>query len=185
MASVYITHVLRRACLTRTFLTIKVSKEDYNASVSARPQPINISTCGPDDSSVTGVLPEHLKMPLSSRRRTTRPVHATHTTHTTYSARPSLMTRLRAKAAPRHSTAHHTSTTAAGPRTSRRSRHADPVVTTTSAPVHHHQRKTSMSDKISGAVLKIKGSLTRRPGVKAAGTRRMRGTDGRGAHRYY
>ncbi|KAG8677039.1 hypothetical protein FPOAC2_03158 [Fusarium poae] len=54
------------------------------------------------------------------------------------------------------------------------------------APVHHHQRKPSMKDKVSGALLKIKGSLTRRPGVKAAGTRRMHGTDGRGArHRRY
>lgn len=59
-----------------------------------------------------------------------------------------------------------------------------------------------MKDKVSGALLKLKGSLTRRPGVKvcfysnyssnninltdcqqAAGTRRMRGTDGRGSHR--
>ncbi|RGP65358.1 hypothetical protein FLONG3_9254 [Fusarium longipes] len=55
-----------------------------------------------------------------------------------------------------------------------------------SAPVHHHQRRPSMKDKVSGALLKLKGSLTRRPGVKAAGTRRMHGTDGRGArHRRY
>ncbi|KIW31747.1 uncharacterized protein PV07_03345 [Cladophialophora immunda] len=47
------------------------------------------------------------------------------------------------------------------------------------------RRKTSVSDKISGAMLKLKGTLTRRPGQKAAGTRRMHGTDGRGAHRYY
>ncbi|KAL4725196.1 hypothetical protein ACLX1H_007342 [Fusarium chlamydosporum] len=54
------------------------------------------------------------------------------------------------------------------------------------APVHHHQRRPSMKDKVSGALLKLKGSLTRRPGVKAAGTRRMHGTDGRGArHRRY
>ncbi|KAM0557123.1 hypothetical protein ACHAPJ_005386 [Fusarium lateritium] len=49
------------------------------------------------------------------------------------------------------------------------------------APVHHHQRRPSVKDKVSGALLKLKGSLTRRPGVKAAGTRRMHGTDGRGA----
>lgn len=34
------------------------------------------------------------------------------------------------------------------------------------APVHHHQRRPSMKDKVSGALLKLKGSLTRRPGVK-------------------
>ncbi|KAH6697102.1 hypothetical protein F5X68DRAFT_2187 [Plectosphaerella plurivora] len=45
------------------------------------------------------------------------------------------------------------------------------------------QRKPTMGDKISGAMLKLKGSLTRRPGQKAAGTRRMHGTDGRGQRR--
>ncbi|KAF5002295.1 hypothetical protein FDECE_10651 [Fusarium decemcellulare] len=55
---------------------------------------------------------------------------------------------------------------------------------TRAAPVHHHQRRPSMKDKVSGALLKLKGSLTRRPGVKAAGTRRMHGTDGRGSRRH-
>ncbi|KAH6968702.1 hypothetical protein HG530_006356 [Fusarium avenaceum] len=60
------------------------------------------------------------------------------------------------------------------------------ATTAHAAPVHHHQRRPSMKDKVSGALLKLKGSLTRRPGVKAAGTRRMHGTDGRGArHRRY
>ncbi|APA12762.1 predicted protein [Sclerotinia sclerotiorum 1980 UF-70] len=54
--------------------------------------------------------------------------------------------------------------------------------TTRSQPAHHHHRKPSMGDKISGALLKLRGSLTRRPGLKAAGTRRMRGTDGKGSH---
>jgi hypothetical protein len=30
----------------------------------------------------------------------------------------------------------------------------------------HHRRKASIGDKISGAMLKLKGSLTHRPGVK-------------------
>jgi hypothetical protein len=50
-------------------------------------------------------------------------------------------------------------------------------------PVHHQKRHATMGDKISGAMLKLKGSLTHRPGQKAAGTRRMHGTDGRGSHR--
>ncbi|KAK4122337.1 hypothetical protein N657DRAFT_647023 [Parathielavia appendiculata] len=58
---------------------------------------------------------------------------------------------------------------------------------TTAAPMtvtHHHQkRRTSIGDKISGALLRLKGTITGRPGVKAAGTRRMHGTDGRGARR--
>ena len=34
------------------------------------------------------------------------------------------------------------------------------------APVHHHRRKASMGDKVSGAMMKLRGSLTRRPGLK-------------------
>ncbi|KAK0728639.1 hypothetical protein B0T26DRAFT_748824 [Lasiosphaeria miniovina] len=51
------------------------------------------------------------------------------------------------------------------------------------APVHHQKRHASLGDKLSGALLRLKGSLTGRPGQKAAGTRRMRGTDGRGSRR--
>lgn len=46
------------------------------------------------------------------------------------------------------------------------------------------RRKPSIGDKFSGAMLRLKGSLTRRPGQKAAGTRRMEGTDGRGSRRF-
>lgn len=73
----------------------------------------------------------------------------------------------------------------------------------TAAPVHHQKRRPSMKDKVSGALLRLKGSLTHRPAVKvripplrtpeyiaahltmqqAAGTRRMHGTDGRGSRR--
>jgi len=51
--------------------------------------------------------------------------------------------------------------------------------------VVHHKRHATMGDKVSGAMMKLKGTLTRRPGLKAAGTRRMHGTDGRGSHRVY
>lgn len=47
------------------------------------------------------------------------------------------------------------------------------------------RRRTSIGDKLSGAMLKLRGSLTGRRGVQAAGTRRMHGTDGRGARRVY
>ncbi|GAW25300.1 hypothetical protein SAMD00023353_0402250 [Rosellinia necatrix] len=49
--------------------------------------------------------------------------------------------------------------------------------------VHHQKRHVTLGDKVSGALLKLKGTLTHRPGQKAAGTRRMHGTDGRGSHR--
>ncbi|KAF8474809.1 hypothetical protein BDZ91DRAFT_711789 [Kalaharituber pfeilii] len=45
------------------------------------------------------------------------------------------------------------------------------------------RRRPSLTDKISGAILKLRGTLMRNPGEKAAGTRRMRGTDGRGTRR--
>ncbi|ROW13353.1 hypothetical protein VPNG_05497 [Cytospora leucostoma] len=49
---------------------------------------------------------------------------------------------------------------------------------------HHQKRKTTIGDKIAGGLKKLKGTITRNPAVKAAGTRRMHGTDGRGSHRY-
>ncbi|KAF2235204.1 hypothetical protein EV356DRAFT_532208 [Viridothelium virens] len=94
---------------------------------------------------------------MTTTTRTTR-------TTTTTRNRPSLMSRLRGR---RHGTAHHHTTT------------------TARAPAHHHKRHATLGDKISGALMKLQGSLTRRPGKKAAGTRRMHGTDGRGSHHRY
>lgn len=73
-------------------------------------------------------------------------------------------------------------------------RRAHPTTTHTTHHSHHThatpvhapvRRRASIGDKISGAMMKLRGSLTRRPGLKAAGTRRMHGTDGRGSHRVY
>lgn len=36
------------------------------------------------------------------------------------------------------------------------------------AAVHHQKRKPTLKDKVSGAMLKLKGSLTRRPAVKVS-----------------
>jgi hypothetical protein len=36
----------------------------------------------------------------------------------------------------------------------------------TTAPVHYHKRHVTLRDKISGAMMRLRGSLTRRPGVK-------------------
>ncbi|KAG0635967.1 hypothetical protein HOY80DRAFT_1090831 [Tuber brumale] len=47
----------------------------------------------------------------------------------------------------------------------------------------HHKRKPRLSDKLEGALLKVEGTLTRRRGVKAAGTKKIRGTDGKGERR--
>ncbi|KAG0642271.1 hypothetical protein HOY80DRAFT_647660 [Tuber brumale] len=90
--------------------------------------------------------------------------------------KPSLLSRLTGRAHRR------TVVTTTAPRTARRRHHHH---TTTTVPAHHHKRRPSIGDKISGALLRLRGSLTHRPGVKAAGTRRMHGTDGRGSHHVY
>jgi len=119
-------------------------------------------------------------MPLTSHRRT-----APRTTRTTRStARPSLKTRLLGGGRKTHATrAPATTTTTTTTKTVRTTggRHGH----ATAAPVHHHKRHATMGDKVSGALMKLRGSLTRRPGLKAAGTRRMHGTDGRNARRVY
>jgi hypothetical protein len=122
-------------------------------------------------------------MPLSRTHRTTAVPRTTRTTRST--ARPSLKTRLlgggrktRATRAPATTTT-TTTTTRTTRTTGAHHGHA------TAAPVHHHKRHATMGDKVSGALMKLRGSLTRRPGLKAAGTRRMHGTDGRNARRVY
>jgi len=112
--------------------------------------------------------------------------------HTT-TRKPGLLTRLRARTRPQTTTTTTTvtQTTSRNKRANRRAAHH-------TAPTHHTgaahhtgltattpRRRVSMSDKVTGAMMKLRGSLTRRPGLKAAGTRRMHGTDGRGTHRVY
>lgn len=46
-------------------------------------------------------------------------------------------------------------------------------------PNTHHKRKSHLKDKIEGAVEKAEGTITRKPGKKAAGTKKIRGTDGK------
>ncbi|CZT23290.1 uncharacterized protein RCC_09001 [Ramularia collo-cygni] len=82
------------------------------------------------------------------------------------------------------STTHTTGTTAThGTHATHTHSHGTRGATANAAGTHHTQkRKVTMGDKLSGAVMKLNGTLTRRPGKKAAGTRRMHGTDGRGSH---
>ncbi|CAI7616923.1 unnamed protein product [Penicillium glandicola] len=110
-------------------------------------------------------------------------------TTTTRTTKPTLMTRLRGRNA-KSRTVKTTTTTHQNPvhghhhtghtgRTGNRFGHRNAYGPTTHT---RHQRKTTLGDKFSGAMLRLKGSLTHRPAVKAAGTRRMHGTDGRGSH---
>ncbi|KAB5535098.1 hypothetical protein GE09DRAFT_349581 [Coniochaeta sp. 2T2.1] len=70
---------------------------------------------------------------------------------------------------------HHTTTTTTTRRRGLFGRRRQVVV--------HQKRRVTLGDKVSGALKKLKGTLMGRPGEKAAGTRRMHGTDGRGTHR--
>ena len=62
-----------------------------------------------------------------------------------------------------------------------RSRRAEPVREVIEP--HHQHRRPSFGDKIHGFGKKIVGSLTGRPAKKAAGTKMLRGTDGRSSRR--
>ncbi|KAH7149495.1 hypothetical protein B0J13DRAFT_551617 [Dactylonectria estremocensis] len=102
--------------------------------------------------------------------------------HTTTARAPRQSIFSRRRAAPRRQKVVTTTTTTRKPRHSLFGGSRTTRATRTPV-VHHQQRKPTMKDKVSGALLKLKGSLTHRPAVKAAGTRRMRGTDGRGSRR--
>ncbi|QSZ32493.1 hypothetical protein DSL72_002071 [Monilinia vaccinii-corymbosi] len=144
--------------------------------------------------STTPTPPTPLVRPLT-QTGTTQPrnqhLKMAHTT-TTVTTRPSFLARLRgAKAHQRtyenstHGTHHRHNHTTAGTTTGARRQRTwgRRRAGVTAQPVHHHHhRKPSVGDKISGAMMKLRGSLTRRPGLKAAGTRRMRGTDEKGSH---
>ncbi|EEA25410.1 hypothetical protein TMatcc_006367 [Talaromyces marneffei ATCC 18224] len=106
-----------------------------------------------------------------------------HHTRTTRTTKPTLMTRLKGPNA-RHKT-YKTEVTRHGHGGTTTSRRGYNTRSTRAAPMQNHRRKPSIGDKISGALMRLRASLTRRPGEKAAGTRRMRGTDGRGRRRVY
>lgn len=110
-----------------------------------------------------------INMPLT--RRTHRTTATPRTARTTRSAaKPSLKTRLLGGGRRTHATtarkAPVTTTTTTTTRTTRTTgahgHHA------TAAPVHHHKRHATMGDKVSGALMKLRGSLTRRPGLKVS-----------------
>ena len=49
------------------------------------------------------------------------------------------------------------------------------------APATHHKRKPSLKDKVEGAAEKVVGAIENNPAKKAAGTKKIRGTDGKGS----
>ncbi|KIW24387.1 uncharacterized protein PV07_10105 [Cladophialophora immunda] len=73
-----------------------------------------------------------------------------------------------------------TATTTGGATKKRKTASKKAGVTKTRAPATHHKRKPTIVDKIEGAVEKVVGIVEGKPGKKAAGTKKMRGTDGKG-----
>lgn len=106
-------------------------------------------------------------MPLTRRspRHTTTRAPRT----TTRTARPSLKTRLlgpkrtTTSRKTRHNPVTSTTTTTTTTRTTKHHGSRAGVGTTG---VHHQKRHATMGDKVSGALMKLRGSLTRRPGLK-------------------
>jgi hypothetical protein len=54
-------------------------------------------------------------------------------------------------------------------------------ITKKSAPATHHKRKPSLKDKVEGAAEKVVGKIEHKPGKVGAGTKKIRGTDGKNA----
>jgi hypothetical protein len=117
----------------------------------------------------------HGQTVVTTTTTTTKP-HGTHGANAGYARKPTLMQRLKG-----NSKSHTTKTHVAAPRQKRSKIARSNGVTKNGTP----RRKTSLGDKVSGMMMKLKGSATHRPGEKAAGTRRMRGTDGRGSRRLF
>lgn len=71
--------------------------------------------------------------------------------------KPSIMSRLRGRRAGK------TTTTTTTTKTTKTTSGRKAGLTT-----HHHKRKPTLKDKVSGAMLKLKGTVTRRPGEKVS-----------------
>ncbi|TGO87242.1 hypothetical protein BPOR_0239g00070 [Botrytis porri] len=166
-----------KAALRTLSSFIKTYRETSNQSTTSIPIPQEYTQAQPSPLAQTHALPQTptTTTPPPKQTPTLKMAHTT----TTVTTKPSLLSRLRG--AKTHRRTYENTTTHSTHHRKQRTwgrRRAG----VTAQPVHHHHRKPSVGDKISGALLKLRGSLTRRPGLKAAGTRRMRGTDGKGSH---
>ncbi|KAI4850780.1 hypothetical protein E4T44_02544 [Aureobasidium sp. EXF-8845] len=129
----------------------------------------------------------------TTTKHSSNPITGSHTTTTT-----------KKEVGAGHHASHHTGTTAGTSRTTGSStRHTTSHRTTgtTTGATRVQKRKPTIGDKVSGAMMNLKGTVTGKPGVKVnpngrkqiacsvansllqgAGTRRMNGTDGKGSH---
>jgi hypothetical protein len=111
-------------------------------------------------------------IPINMPVRRANPTTA-HTTRTTRSAaRPSLKTKILGpkRTTPRRTAGATTTTTTTTTRTTRTTggHHAGGGAGTGAGVVHHHKRHATVGDKVSGALMKLRGSLTSKPGLKVS-----------------
>ncbi|KAG9644549.1 hypothetical protein KCU95_g16460, partial [Aureobasidium melanogenum] len=115
----------------------------------------------------------------------------TRSANTTTASKPSLLGRLKGNnrtvtTTTKHSTnpitGSHTTTTTKKETGPHASHHTASAATAGRGVGSIHKRKPTVGDKVSGAMMNLKGTVTGKPGVKGAGTRRMNGTDGKGSH---
>lgn len=97
--------------------------------------------------------------------RRTHHTTAPRTSPRTTRARPSLKTKLMGGGHATRNTRRTPATTTTTTTTTKTTRttHGGHSGATTA---HHHKRHATMGDKVSGALMKLRGSLTRRPGLK-------------------
>ena len=169
---------------------------DYPTTSRCR-VPGNCEWCIQDYELISGQVLQYLSFCFSHQFHTVkqhRPTQTKHQTlHQTNMARarpgtatrkPGIMDRLRKRPATHQTkvTTKHSKNPVTGSHTTTQTRttneHAQGAhphgAHHTAAPAHHHRRKPSMGDKISGAMMKMKGSMTRKPGVKVSLLQRTR-----------
>ena len=142
----------------------KYSSTRHNSSILGPSPNISISTTN---------LKQSIIMPLTQSHRT----HATAAPRTTRTTRtkPSLKTKLMGTPRTTRSSTRHTpggtTTTTTTTKTTRTTHGAGAGAghgTHGATTAHHHKRHATMGDKVSGAMMKLKGSLTHRPGLKVS-----------------
>ncbi|CAD0095302.1 unnamed protein product, partial [Aureobasidium vineae] len=124
--------------------------------------------------SLLGRLKGNNRTVTTTTKHSTNPITGSHTTTTT-----------KKEVGTGHHTGHHTgpaATTGRGVGSSTRHTTGRRTAGTTTGTTRVQKRKPTVGDKVSGAMMNLKGTVTGKPGVKGAGTRRMNGTDGKGSH---
>ena len=141
--------------------------QQHKTSVQRKHSSINVptTTFQPQQKQQSIIMP---------MRRTHHTTAAPRTTARTTRARPSLKTRLLGGGRATRRTPAATTTTTTTTKTTRTTHgagahgahgaHGTHGATT----AHHHKRHATMGDKVSGALMKLRGSLTRRPGLKVS-----------------